>query len=206
MRRLTVLLTGILACSIVQAEELRRGAQEIGLWGGYSPGSPGFIGTARDRRLALVGIRYGFVFANSRSVAFSYVADLLPLAAVFQPDRYTVRVSPAVSREIHDGAVIGIGFAPIGFQFTFRRAMRWQPYAETTGGMLRTRVPVPVNVEEATRWNFIFDFGGGVRRISESGRAIRFGYKYHHLSNAGRSSVNPGLDSHIFYGGFSLFR
>jgi hypothetical protein len=159
-----------------------------------------------DRRFGIVGLRYGFVFANAGNVAIAYTVDLVPLAAVFQPEVYRIPLTRTVSREVREGTVVAFGFAPIGFQFTGRRTSRVQPFVGTSGGMLRSRIPVPVNVGDATRWNFTFDFYGGVQLMNENGRAVRFGYRFHHLSNANRAQVNPGLDSHILFAGYSFYR
>jgi hypothetical protein len=132
-------------------EELETGTQEFGIWGGYSPGSTETIGTALDRRLAVLGLRYGLVFANAGNVAIEYTADVIPIAAVFQPEVYLIPLTPTVAREVREGTVVAFGFAPIGFQFTARRMSRVQPFAGTSGGMLRSRIPVPVNVGDATR-------------------------------------------------------
>jgi hypothetical protein len=204
-----LLVSGLLSPSAAcerPCEELETGTQEFGIWGGYSPGSTQTIGTAADRRFALVGLRYGFVFANARNVAIEYTADLIPLAVVFQSNVYRIHLTPTVSREVREGTVVAFGFAPIGFQFTARRTSRVQPFWGTSGGMLRSRIPVPVNLAEATRWNFTFDFYGGVQLMNENGKAVRFGYRFHHLSNANRSAVNPGMDSHIIFAGFSFHR
>lgn len=73
------------------------------------------IGVSLDRRLALVGLRYGLVIANAGPVALAYSADLIPVAIVLRPERYLVPESRWFNREIRDGAVYGFGVAPIGF-------------------------------------------------------------------------------------------
>lgn len=71
--------------------------------------------------------------------------------------------------------------------------------------MLRTSTPVPLNVPEGTRWNFTYDFSAGLQHMSDSDQAFRWGYRFHHLSNADRTPVNPGLDSHVIFAGYSWF-
>lgn len=179
---------------------LEKGANEFGVWIGGSLNSPTLIGTATERRLLLLGLRYGRVLGGSRDVAIEYMADVIPLAVVFQPD---------FARQFNrsdDAAIYGAGVAPIGFRFIFNRRGRLKPFAETTGGFIYSRRPVPVDVEGATRFNFSFDFSGGVQFFTSARRALTVGYKFHHLSNAHRARVNPGLDSNVVYLGFSLFK
>jgi hypothetical protein len=72
--------------------------------------------------------------------------------------------------------------------------------------MIYSTEPVPIVAPDATRLNFMFDFGGGLKWFSRSRRAVFFGYKLHHISNAARSRFNPGLDSHMLFAGFSFLR
>jgi hypothetical protein len=58
----------------------------------------------------------------------------------------------------------------------------------------------------AARSNFTFDFGGGVDIVRDSRRAITVGYKYEHISNGGRSRINPGVDVQLIYVGYSFRR
>ncbi|NOT60552.1 MAG: hypothetical protein HOP19_10050 [Acidobacteria bacterium] len=175
---------------------LAKGQNELGIWFGGSFNSPTLIGTARERKLLLLGLRYGRVLGGSENVAVVYVADVLPIATVFQPD-----FAPR-----GNAAVYGASVSPIGFRFVFNRRRRFKPFAETTGGFLYSKRPVPLDLPEATRFNFTFDFGGGVQFFTSSRKAITLGYKFHHLSNAYRSRINPGLDSNVFYVGLSLFK
>jgi hypothetical protein len=150
--------------------------------------------------LLLLGLRYGRVLGGSRDVAIEYTADAIPLALVFQPD---------FAREFNrsdDAVIYGAGVSPIGFRFIFNRRGRIKPFAETTGGFIYSRRPVPLDVDGATRFNFTFDFSGGVQFFTSARRAVTVGYKFHHLSNAHRASFNPGLDSNVVYIGFSLFK
>ena len=56
----------------------------------------------------------------------------------------------------------------------------------------------------AARFNFTFDFGGGVQIVRSSGRAITIAYKYQHISNGDHSPINLGVDVQMVYGGFSI--
>ncbi len=180
--------------------KLDRGVNEYGIWGGGSFDSPTVIGTAEDRKFLTLGLRYGRIFGTTKRVAFEYTADAVPLAIVFQPD-----FARAFNRR-PDHTVYGAGISPIGFRFIFNRGGRIKPFASTSGGFLYFRRPVPNDVALATRFNFTFEFSGGLQIFTRSRRAVTIGYKLQHISNGGRSSVNPGLDANVIYVGFSLFR
>ena len=179
---------------------LEKGMNEFGVWVGGSFDSPTVIGTAEDRKYFTLGLRYGRVFATSKRVAFEYTVDAVPVAVVFQPD-----FAQALNRH-HDKSVYGAGLSPIGFKINFNRRRRTQPFVNVSGGFLYFRRPVPADVSGATKFNFTFDFGGGVQIVTRARRAIAFGYKFQHISNAGRSVVNPGLDANVIYVGYSFFK
>lgn len=93
---------------------------------------------------------------------------------------------------------------PVGAQFEFGYRRAWHPIAEAHGGLLATTEPVPYNLPGATSVNFMFDFGGGLRWRFRENHAVTFGYRFVHISNAGRTRVNPGLDQNLAYIGYSF--
>lgn len=177
-----------------------RGTNEYGLWGGGSFNSPTLIGTAEDRKFLVIGLRYGRVLATSKHVAYEYTFDVVPLAVVFQP-----KLALSMNRD-GESKHYGFGISPIGFKANFNRENKVKPFLNLSGGFLYFKTPVPIDISGATRFNFTFDFGGGIQFFTNSRQAITLGYKFHHLSNAGRSAVNPGLDANVFYIGFSIFK
>ena len=179
---------------------LDKGMNEYGIWGGGSFDSPTVIGTAEDRKFFTLGLRYGRILGGSKRVAYEYTVDAVPIAVVFQPE-----FARAFNRN-PDRSIYGAGISPIGFKVNFNRQGRVKPFASTSGGFLYFRRPVPVDIPLATKFNFTFDFGGGVQIFTGSRRAVTLGYKFQHISNAGRSEVNPGLDANVFYVGFSWFK
>ena len=192
--------TGDAASLEREPDNLDRGTNEYAVWGGGSFDSPTVMGTAEDRKFLMIGLRYGRVFAASKRVSYEYVVDAVPLAIVFQP---------AFARPFNrnnDSSVYGAGVSPVGFKVNFNRRGRVKPFASGSGGFLYFRRPVPVDIRDATRFNYTFDFGGGVQVSTSARRAVTLGYKFHHISNAGRSEVNQGLDANVFYVGFAVFK
>lgn len=184
-------------------EAIEKNTNEFSVWGGGSFDSPTLIGTTEDRKFFITGLRYGRVLATSERVAFEYTVDVIPAAVVFQPEgsRFT-----NVGADRGSASIYGAGIAPVGLKLYFRRQKRVKPFVDGSGGFLYFREPVPVNIPGATKFNWTFDFGGGIQVSTGERRAITVGYKFHHISNAGRSEINPGLDANLFYVGFSIFR
>jgi hypothetical protein len=98
----------------------------------------------------------------------------------------------------------GAGLSPIGLKLNFRRSQTLQPFASGTAGFLYFSKDVPV--AGAKRFNFTFDFGGGIDIVRDWRRAITVGYKYQHISNGERSPINPGVDVQLIYVGYSIRR
>jgi Lipid A 3-O-deacylase (PagL) len=193
------------SASAKSEEGIQKGWNELAVWGGISFQSPTLIGKTPHARLANIALRYGRVLTASKTVAFELTIDAIPLA-ILSIERFnlipTAPGSFVVKRTREN--VYGGGLSPIGLKFNFRPRHRVQPFANTTGGFLYFREDVPV--PGAARFNFTFDFSGGIQLINSSRRAFTIGYKYQHISNGERSSINPGVDVQVIYAGFSIFR
>jgi len=187
-------------------EGIQKRWNEFGVWGGISFDSPTSLGlgTTPNARFGNIGLRYGRVLAASKTVAFEWTIDAVPLA-ILSNDRFTVVPSGTGFTLIQTRkSVYGWGLAPIGLKFNFRRNRRVQPYAHATGGFLYFSEQVPV--AGAARFNFTFDFSGGVQIVNSNRHAYTIGYKYQHISNAYRATFNPGVDLQMIFFGFSVFK
>lgn len=178
---------------------------EFGVWGGISFDAPTWIGKTPDARFGNIGLRYGRVLAANDNLAFSWTIDAVPVA-VLSVNRFTVVSTGSGSFIVQRSRdrTYAAGLSPIGLKLNFRRSQTLQPFASGSAGFLYFSKEVPV--PGAARFNFTFDFGGGVQIVRNSGRAITIGYKYQHISNGDRSPINPGVDVQMFYGGFSIFK
>ncbi len=185
------------------AGENRR--NEFGIWGGISFDAPTWIGKTPDAKFGNIGLRYGRVLAANDNLAFSWTIDAVPVA-VLSVDRFTfVPTGPgSFTVQRHRDHTYGAGLSPIGLKLNFRRSQTLQPFASGTAGFLYFSKDVPV--PGAKRFNFTFDFGGGIDIVRESRRAITVGYKYQHISNGDRSPINPGVDVQLIYVGYSIRR
>jgi hypothetical protein len=190
-----IVLPAILRAGLCSADD-RRPRHDFQLVAGYSPASATLIGTATDRRLVLAGFAYSYRCWSWNSVSLSYTAAAMPAAILIQPYEGNV---PA-------HAVYGFAVAPVGFTFALARKRRLHPFIETAGGIVASTEPIPENQPDASGLNFFFDLGGGVRwRVGERG-AVSLGYRFLHISNAGTTSFNPGVDNNVFYVGYSFLR
>lgn len=90
---------------------------------------------------------------------------------------------------------IGEGMSPIGFQWNFRPRSRLQPFVAGHGGYLYSSKSIPM--EGAGTFNFTFDFGVGLEWFRTAKRSWRIEYRYHHISNAGVTYQDPGIDNGV---------
>lgn len=153
------------------------GGREFQVWtgGGYSV--PG--GTS-DTGVWNVGLRYGWIltrphgpgFLNGR---FEYVLDAVPVFLVFQ--RYNT--------------AYGGGFSPLGLKWDFAARGRIEPYLELNGGTLFTNHQVPTGTSAV---NFTDAAALGMHILGDK-HAFSVEVRYMHISNAGLSSPNPGINT-----------
>src|SRR5436190_8414230 len=145
-------------------EGIQKRDNEWGIWGGISFNSPTLIGKTPNANFGNVGLRYGRVLAASKTVAFEWTIDAIPLA-IFSGDRFTATPTPTGFVITKDRkSVYGAGAAPIGLKFNFRRNRRVQPFGQATGGFLYFTDQVPI--AGSSQFNFTFDFSGGVQVVN----------------------------------------
>ena len=157
--------------------------------------------TATNRRFIAAGFPYEYRCWVWNSVSVSYTATALPAAILLQPTEALYTYGPHASPP---HAVYGFGIAPLGFTLDLFRIRRVHPFAETMEGLIASSEPIPENELNASGLNFLFDLGGGIRWEIGSRQAALFGYRFLHISNAGTTNFNPGVDNNIFYIGYSF--
>jgi hypothetical protein len=204
---LTALLFGMGGLP-VQAEPsdapLRKGMQELGVWGGEGLLATTAFGgltrpEAKGRTSTALGLRYGRVLLVKDSLNLSYIADLVPIE--IQEGNVTRESDPLTPTA--RATVYGAGLAPLGLKASFGRA-RLKPFVSAAGGVLvfGRRVPLPA----ATKLTFTGDIDLGAELWTRSSRAFTLGLKFHHISNAGTGDVNRGLNLFVLYAGLSVIR
>jgi len=178
MKKLLIALAVLCASSLAGAQARPEdGGHEIQLWTGGGPSVPG--GTS-DTKVWNVGLRYGWIltrphgpgFLNGR---FEYAIDVIPVFMVFQ--RYNT--------------AYGGGFSPLGLKWDFAARGRFEPYFELGGGALFTNHEVPTGTSGV---NFTPSAALGMHVLGDK-HAFSLELRYLHISNAGLSDPNPGINT-----------
>jgi Lipid A 3-O-deacylase (PagL) len=185
---------------------------EFGVWGAYSATAQDIQGSVTDLQFGVAAFRYGRILHSSPGYAIEYTVDIDPVevmrqntwvSCVVESGGVPVGTYCAVGQE----TVYGGGISPIGWKFNFMRSRRWQPLLASTGGLIASERPIPKDIPLATQFNFTFDFQAGVEYFNSSRtRSWSFVSKVQHISNASRSSVNPGANIVMFSVGYSFFK
>lgn len=217
VRRLVVLLsvlTGLLlpvSKTLGQdssTREVPRHRSHVSVWGAYSAAGGSILGKIPNSRMRVLGIRYHRLLLPTARQArdaytaptLTYTADLVPAVGLHIPrDAAPGTFFPTGSQTGTKLTTNGIGLYPMGLRVAFSPRSRLHPFVDGHTGFLYFFDPVPD--ERGRSFNFAAALGGGVS-VTLSGRwALRLGYRYHHLSNGFRGSINPGLDVHLLYFG-----
>ena len=184
--------------------ELAKDTNEIGLWGGgaLSVSTIGGLDRAETegRRVALFSFRYGRVLLRRDAFALEYFADLIP----FVLETNTIVVADDGSGAFVRRTAYGAGMAPLGGRIVFRPGSRVKPFVGASGGFLLFNEEVPLPRANKLAWTG--DAEAGVQIWTERRSSFTLGLRFHHISNANTGDVNPGLNTFIFFAGFSLFR
>jgi hypothetical protein len=145
-----------------------------------------------DRRLTMASLQMGRVMTNELghgplAGSFEFLLEMTPLVVLHQP-------SPT----------FGLAVSPLHMRWNFAPNHRVRPFAEASGGVIYTNQAVPVRT--TTSFNFIDQAGFGLR-VQTGGRlAVLGGYRFQHISNAGRVEPNPGANFNFLYAGVSFQR
>lgn len=180
----------------------------ISLWYGGSVGTGAVLGEIEKGRMQLLGIRYHHLLlpaadrdrASYEAPRLTYTADLIPLTQLHIPKKGAP--GAFFSGGADSGVPLttyGMGGYPLGLHLQLQNAGRVHPFFTGHTGLLYFRDRVPD--ERGRRLNFAVAFGGGVHIPLRSRLSLRLEYRYHHLSNGFRGSINPGFDVNVLYFG-----
>jgi len=169
---------------------------ELSFLGGHSfESNRGVWGKIPATKLDIYSIRYNrrLLLFNNRHL-IEYIVELNMAADYNLTDNQ--QIYPARH-------FTGLGIAPIGFQFNWNRNRVVQPFFKTSGGFMYFNDPFPD--KRGVKFNFTLDLGMGLEFMIAQNASLTIGYKYHHMSNAHTGQINPGVDSNVFYTGFTVF-
>jgi hypothetical protein len=149
-----------------------------------------------------IGLQTAYSFGitnNAQMVTFlprlSRVVALLDGAA---PGVVTFGVEGMFSRIFETSEAMELGG---GLLLRYRIAWpRLQPYAELEGGMLYSDLR---HFDLGSRILFSAQGAVGLQLPLWNGIAVTGGYRFRHISNAGQSRINPGLNSNLLAAGVS---
>ena len=146
-----------------------------------------------DRSIRMGSLDFGRIMTHQRGPAplagqFEFLLEVTPLVVLQQPSR-----------------AFGVTASPLHMRWNFGSIPqhRVRPFAEASGGVILTSQPVPVGT---TSFNFIDQAGFGVRFENGTTRSWLVGYRFQHISNAGRVKPNPGANFNFVYVGVSFQR
>ncbi len=176
--RIGILLAVCLVSQFVSAQARPEAdGNEIAIWTGGGHSIPGGRG---DTSAWNLGLRYGRVltrphgpgFLNGR---FEYAVDIIPAFVVFQ--KYNT--------------AYGAGFNPVNLKWDFACRNTMAPYIELSGGVLFTNHDVPTGTNDV---NFMPSLAIGTH-ILRAKYNWSVEVRYLHISNAGLSVPNPGINT-----------
>ena len=176
MKRLLVLAVCLYAGIALAQEHLEDGAREFQVWTGGGPSVPG--GT-KNTGVFNAGVRFGWILTRPHGPSFlkgrfEYAVDAVPLFLVFQKKN----------------TAYGGGVNPLGLRWNFATRGKVAPYLELNGGTLFSNHDVPLgttNVNFTSAAAFGFHFLGKYAWSLEA--------RYMHISDAGISTPNPGINT-----------
>jgi len=190
----------MLAAFVVSAQDEEPGKNELTVWGGFAPAVRTFDtgGRTWDATLGIGALRYSRRWNTSDWVNLKYTLDA-SVVVMNYPDKIVTGTTVTPVRETR----YGFGLAPIGLQGNFRPHKKLQPFIGLSLGFLPFNKTTP-NVT-GKKLNFSTEGGGGIEYRLANKKAVIFGYKFYHISNASRGVENPGYDAQILYVGYTFF-
>lgn len=162
---------------------------------GYSFASTkGFWGKIPQVTLSIYTLRY-----NRKLVTYHNKHLLEYTAEVNLAANYTLTNTP----KYQAGSYSGFGITPLGFQFNLNQHNIVQPFLKSSTGFMYFKKPFPDN--RGIQFNLTLELGAGMEFMLLDNVSFSVGYKYHHMSNGQLGKINPGVDSNVFYAGFTIF-
>lgn len=196
-----VFLLAFVFSTLAQTDE-EPGKNELSVWGGYAPVVRTFQptgGRTWDAKLGIGALRYSHRWNTSNWVNIKYTMDAVPVLVLNYPDIERRSTGNVLARETH----YAFGGSPIGLQGNLRPRHKLQPFIAMSLGVLIFNKTTPNDLGK--KLNFSTEGGGGIEYRLANKKAITFGYKFYHISNASRGVINPGYDSQMLYVGYTFF-
>jgi Lipid A 3-O-deacylase (PagL). len=194
------------------------------------------LGVTQNRRLAALGFTYSRRLFHTRYVDWNYAPELLPLVFIqdpiatitfsgnsittsgeiavpttCKPATFIVPPDPAsgfsdytITQTCGTRWTYAGGLSPLGQRLNIATRHRLQPFLLGNAGFLLSTRDIPV--DNSSRFNFTFEFGGGVEFFRDRHHSWAIEYRLHHLSNDYTGVTNPGIDNQIVKVTYSIGR
>ncbi|MGA8538047.1 MAG: acyloxyacyl hydrolase [Terriglobales bacterium] len=183
----TLFLTMFLAALPTLAQDRpEEGGHELQVWTGGGHSVPG--GT-KDTSAWNAGVRYGWILTAPHGPSFlkgrfELALDAVPAFVIFQPAN----------------TAYGAGVNPVGLKWIFATRGHVAPFIELNGGVLFTTHEVPPGTSTI---NFTPGAALGMYFFGEHAWSVDV--RYLHISNAGLTVPNPGVNTVQVRLGFGKF-
>jgi len=163
------------------------GGHELQIWTG---GGHGTNGSQSSDGVWNLGLRYGLILSAPHGPGFlrgrlEYAVDIVPAFLVVQKG----------------GTAYGAGVNPFAFKWALDTHRSVVPYFEIGGGTLFTNVKTPPGTSQV---NFTTSGAVGLHFL-RSKYNVSTEIRFMHISNAGLSSPNPGINTVQLRVGFGRF-
>jgi hypothetical protein len=150
-----------------------------------------------------LGLQGGYLFGvtnNAQSVTFMpRVGRVMWVGGDEHPGFVTLGIEGLFSHFFETNSAMELGGGPL---LRYRMVRDWvQPYAEVGVGMLYNDLK---NFSLGSRVLFSVSGAVGVEIPIGERFGVTTGYRFRHISNAGQSSINPGLNANIITLGVSF--
>jgi hypothetical protein len=163
------------------------GGHELQIWSG---GGHGINGSQSGDGVWNVGLRFGLILTAPHGPGFlrgrlEYAVEAVPVFCVFQKG----------------STAYGGGINPFAFKWALDTHRSVVPYFEIGGGTLFTNVKTPPGTSQIN-----FTTGGALGlHFLRSKYNISTEVRFMHISNAGMTTLNPGINTIQFRLGFGRF-
>lgn len=163
-------------------------SRELQIWTG---GGHGINGSQQGDALWNLGLRYGLILTSPHGPGFlrgqlEYAFDVVPVWVIAQ----------------RSNTAYGGSINPFAFKWIFDTPKKVKPFFQIEGGALFTNTKVP---EGTSQINFTTSGGVGAHFL---GKKHNFSaeVRFQHISNAGMTRPNPGINTMQLRIGFGAFR
>jgi hypothetical protein len=160
-------------------------------WQVWTGGGHGINGSQSGTGVWNLGLRYGLILTSPQGPGFlrgqlEYAFDVVPAWVIVQ----------------RTNTAYGGGVNPFAFKWIMTAPKKVKPYAVMEGGTLFTNTKVP---EGTSQINFTTSGGFGAHFLGEK-HNFSAEVRFMHISNAGMTNPNPGINTIQVRIGFGAFR